>query len=427
MASVEGVINWFKAREGKVTYSMHYRMGPNSYDCSSSMYFALIEAGFLPKGTAISNTDSLYRLEGSLLQAIGRGEVRRGDLFISGVKGGSGGSGGHTGVFLDNQTIIHCTLAPAYGKNGIVTTPAQGWMGDYSGLPVYYYRLKNSTPPTPTSKFKVGEKVNFSNSATKWHGGKSINYDDMMRGYKVSKINSDGSLYIRTLDDAWGGNVLEKDLMLYRSNTIGSNDVVKLRAAASHWANGDAINIENKTTRSFIVKDRKDNQLLLYSDAANGWEAWAYDWDCLLERKHKIVPAGATERHVAMNKNTTRWDAYKAITKNVKISLAEYDSVYKVTGGNTDGTRMESASNPEVFGWVNNAQVSPAPKNQIARGDLVKLRAQATHWANGDAINIENKTTRTFLVKERQANQLLLYSNAASGWQAWAYDWDVIK
>lgn len=57
----------------------------------------------------------------------------------------------------------------------------------------------------------------------------------------------------------------------------------------------------------------------------------------------------------------------------------------------------------------------------------MKLRAQATHWANGDAINIENKTTRTFLVKERQANQLLLYSNAASGWQAWAYDWDVIK
>lgn len=76
MASTEAVINWFRARQGRVTYSMTNRLGPNSYDCSSAVYFALIEAGFLPGGTSIGNTESLYRLEGSLLQPINRSEAK---------------------------------------------------------------------------------------------------------------------------------------------------------------------------------------------------------------------------------------------------------------------------------------------------------------------------------------------------------------
>ncbi|WP_207871924.1 hypothetical protein DOK78_002554 [Enterococcus sp. DIV2402] len=137
MGDINKMIQWFKDREGKVTYSMTNRLGPNSYDCSSAVYLSLIAGGFLPSGTGIGNTDSLYSLEGTLLTPISRSQVKRGDIFVAGVKGGSGGSGGHTGVFLDNATIIHCTSP----KNGIATTPATGWMGDYSGLPVYFYRL----------------------------------------------------------------------------------------------------------------------------------------------------------------------------------------------------------------------------------------------------------------------------------------------
>ncbi|MGF2120847.1 glycoside hydrolase family protein [Enterococcus casseliflavus] len=140
--NLEAVINWFKVREGKVSYSQINRLGPSSYDCSSAVFFALIEGGFLPSGTHIGNTESLYGLEGSLLIPISRSEVRRGDLFVSGIKGGSGGNDGHTGVFLDNTNIIHCT--PAGDIPGIITTPATGWMGDYRGLPVYYYRLKQN-------------------------------------------------------------------------------------------------------------------------------------------------------------------------------------------------------------------------------------------------------------------------------------------
>ncbi|MFC0233962.1 peptidoglycan amidohydrolase family protein [Vagococcus entomophilus] len=142
MANVERVINWFRAREGRVIYSMTNRLGPNSYDCSSSVFFALIEAGFLSKGTGIGNTESLYHLEGRLLLPIARNQVQRGDLFVAGVKGSSGNAGGHTGVFVSSSRIIHCS-----GSLGIAETNASGYMGDGSGLPVYFYRLKGADQP----------------------------------------------------------------------------------------------------------------------------------------------------------------------------------------------------------------------------------------------------------------------------------------
>ncbi|MGX7244696.1 peptidoglycan amidohydrolase family protein [Enterococcus quebecensis] len=148
MASVETVINWFSTRQGKVTYSMNSRLGPNSYDCSSSVYFALIEAGFLPKGTRIGNTETLYNLEGSLLQPVSRKEAQRGDIFISGGKGTSSGANGHTGVFLSNNRIIHCN----YGSNGISETSTEGgWIG---GPPTNCFRLKGATIETPSQTQK---------------------------------------------------------------------------------------------------------------------------------------------------------------------------------------------------------------------------------------------------------------------------------
>lgn len=148
MASIDALMNFMYSKQGKVGYSMSARMGPYSYDCSSAVYFALIAGGFLKQGTAIGNTESLYRLEGTLLTPISRSEVRRGDIFVAGKKGGSTGSAGHTGVFVSNSQIIHCTYSK--GKYNFAVTPAQGWMGDYSGLPVYYYRLKNASVSGPS-------------------------------------------------------------------------------------------------------------------------------------------------------------------------------------------------------------------------------------------------------------------------------------
>lgn len=59
LANVESLINWFRARQGKVTYSMMNRYGPYSCDCSSAMYYALVDAGFLPAGTQLE-TQKLF-------------------------------------------------------------------------------------------------------------------------------------------------------------------------------------------------------------------------------------------------------------------------------------------------------------------------------------------------------------------------------
>ena len=52
--NMEQAIGWMEARQGKVTYSMDYRNGPNSYDCSSSVYFALMSAGAISAGWAVN-------------------------------------------------------------------------------------------------------------------------------------------------------------------------------------------------------------------------------------------------------------------------------------------------------------------------------------------------------------------------------------
>lgn len=115
----EAAIQWFVDRAGAVTYSMAYRNGPYSYDCSSSIYYALYAAGGNPTGR-VGNTESMF----SDLPNWGWYEVygdangiptQRGDIFIWGDPGGSGGAAGHTGMFVDPENIIHCN----YGYNGI--------------------------------------------------------------------------------------------------------------------------------------------------------------------------------------------------------------------------------------------------------------------------------------------------------------------
>lgn len=132
-ARLDKLVEWFESRVGKVRYSMASRKGPNSYDCSSAVFSAMIYAGFLPAGTSLGTTETLFGYEGSRLIRINRNQIRRGDIFVSGVPGSSSGSAGHTGVIYDSNRIIHCT----YSRNGIAITPISG----YTGSPVRYYRI----------------------------------------------------------------------------------------------------------------------------------------------------------------------------------------------------------------------------------------------------------------------------------------------
>lgn len=104
-----GMINYALSKTNKVSYSMFDRFGPNSYDCSSYVYYCLIAGGFLNQGVRIGTTEDLFKLNGTVFQEIYNYEdVRAGDIFICGGEGTSIGEAGHTGIFLDKDVIIHC-------------------------------------------------------------------------------------------------------------------------------------------------------------------------------------------------------------------------------------------------------------------------------------------------------------------------------
>ena len=116
--NMEQAIAWMEARRGKVTYSMDYRNGPNSYDCSSAVYYALMAGGASSAGWAVNTEyehDWLLKNGFTLIAENSAFNAKRGDIFILGKRGRSSGAGGHTGIFVDSNNIIHCN----YARNGI--------------------------------------------------------------------------------------------------------------------------------------------------------------------------------------------------------------------------------------------------------------------------------------------------------------------
>ncbi|HEM5109720.1 TPA: glucosaminidase domain-containing protein [Streptococcus suis] len=149
--NIEAAIAWMSARAGKVTYSMDYRNGPGSYDCSSSVYYALMSAGAITAGWAVNTEyehDWLVKNGYTLIAENSVFAAQRGDIFIWGRRGQSSGAGGHTGIFVDSNNIIHCN----YARNGITidnynqTAAASGWMY------CYVYRLANQSSTSTTGK-----------------------------------------------------------------------------------------------------------------------------------------------------------------------------------------------------------------------------------------------------------------------------------
>ena len=160
---MDKVIEWFQQRQGRVSYSMDYRNGPNSYDCSSAIYHALIYAGILPAGFRIGNTETMFvdlpKFGFQRIEADGNGYIptRRGDIFIWGKQGQTNGAGGHTGVYLDNDNIIHCS----YGYNGI-HTDNHDWLAGINGvqdLTIFRYTGKPQNAPVPAPQNEAIDDV----------------------------------------------------------------------------------------------------------------------------------------------------------------------------------------------------------------------------------------------------------------------------
>ena len=150
---MDKVIEWFQQRQGRVSYSMDYRNGPNSYDCSSAIYHALIYAGILPQGFRIGNTETefvdLPKFGFQRIEADVNGYIatQRGDIFIWGKQGYTLGANGHTGIYLDNDNIIHC----AYAYNGIHTDNHDDLarVNNTQYLTIFRYTGKPQNTPAP--------------------------------------------------------------------------------------------------------------------------------------------------------------------------------------------------------------------------------------------------------------------------------------
>ena len=188
----EAIINWFNARKGRVTYSMADRNGPASYDCSSAVYHALIEAGFLPQGYRIGNTDSLFNdLEAHgwkqvPVNANGDADTHRGDIFIWGKRGASGGAFGHTGIVLDDAgNIIHC----AYGYNGI-HVDNHDWLWELNGRPAYtFYTYVGNAPSVSDDQIRQVYREVLERDADA--GGLAHYRSQISKGWTLDQVRSD--------------------------------------------------------------------------------------------------------------------------------------------------------------------------------------------------------------------------------------------
>ncbi|QXT26450.1 MAG: hypothetical protein HXK95_03465 [Candidatus Nanogingivalaceae bacterium] len=162
---MDKVIDWFAQRQGRVSYSMINRNGPSSYDCSSSIYHALIYAGILPQGYRIGNTETEFvdlpkfgfqRIEADINGYI---PTQRGDIFIWGKQGYTNGADGHTGIFIDQNNIIHC----AYGYNGIHIDNHDklAEINNTQYLTIFRYTGKPQNTPAPAPYVeKIDDEIN---------------------------------------------------------------------------------------------------------------------------------------------------------------------------------------------------------------------------------------------------------------------------
>ncbi|WP_105159137.1 peptidoglycan amidohydrolase family protein [Streptococcus suis] len=144
--NLETSIRWMSDRVGKVSYSMDYRNGPNSYDCSSAVYYALMAGGAISAGWAVDTEhmhDWLIR-NGYVLVAENKPfNAQRHDVCILGKRGYSSGAGGHVVIFVDNVNVIHCN----YARNGITI---DNYNQVHRGM--YYYLYRPANQPSISNK-----------------------------------------------------------------------------------------------------------------------------------------------------------------------------------------------------------------------------------------------------------------------------------
>lgn len=178
-------------------------MYTSSDDCSSFSYKYLIAAGFLKNNTMPTSTEGLFAMgrKGTVLKQIYRSECKRGDIFVAGVEGQSLGAYGHTGVFLNNKKIIHCTAGD--WRTVVTHDESEGveWYLSKNRYPVKYFRPVVDGKEVTEKKAVVEKKAILNNviDISEWQDPAKINYDKLVKnidgaiircGYTYSKDKS---------------------------------------------------------------------------------------------------------------------------------------------------------------------------------------------------------------------------------------------
>ena len=234
---MDKVIEWFQQRQGRVSYSMDYRNGPNSYDCSSAIYHALIYAGILPQGFRIGNTETefvdLPKFGFQRIEADANGYIptQRGDIFIWGKQGYTLGANGHTGIFIDNDNIIHC----AYAYKGIHTDEHDklaGW-NNVQYLTIFRYTGKPQNTPAPALQNEAIDDVINIGSHFKINSAlqvAEVNINDGRRELKIDELCPRGFTWAENGVPAnWAVKVDNDGYKI--DGEINAGDLVKLQGA----------------------------------------------------------------------------------------------------------------------------------------------------------------------------------------------------
>lgn len=161
---IDKAIKWYKDKLGKVKYSQDARTGPDSYDCSSSLFYALVAGGAKESGSPVSTESEHDWLKENGYELVYEGpwsskddiqNRKKGDVIIWGTKGKSSGNLGHTMLMEDKDNIIHCSSS----ADGI----AENNYGQYRDRitldygTIYVYRPKNKEDNSDDDEVGEGE------------------------------------------------------------------------------------------------------------------------------------------------------------------------------------------------------------------------------------------------------------------------------
>lgn len=234
---MDKVIEWFQQRQGRVSYSMDYRNGPNSYDCSSAIYHALIYAGILPQGFRIGNTETefvdLPKFGFQRIEADVNGYIptQRGDIFIWGKQGYTNGADGHTGIYLDSDNIIHC----AYAYRGIHTDNHDDLarLNNTQYLTIFRYTGKPQNAPAPQPQPEViDDVINIGShfKITKSMRVAEVNIHEDRRELKIDELCPRGFTWAENgVPAGWAVKVDDDGYKI--DGEINAGDLVKLQGA----------------------------------------------------------------------------------------------------------------------------------------------------------------------------------------------------